>query len=145
MRLEIESIPKAQWGISLANLLPQAEWNNLRKKVYKAAGYRCEYCEAIDLPLHCHEVWEFKYSTQRLVRFDCVCELTHNAVHFFGTTQRYKDKPAYIETVMKHLEEINGISRKQLLNYIEGRRGINKTRAQKSYKVVVGKWILSHR
>ena len=141
--LQIESIPQSSWGVSLANLLPKEDWDKIRKKVLKGAGYRCEYCGAVDRTLHCHEAWEFKYSEQRLVRFDCVCELCHDSIHYFGTTQSYKNKPSYIEKVMKHIEEVNGITRKQLLAYIETRKQINRKRAKKTYKITVGKWVLA--
>jgi len=143
--LEILSIPQSSWGVSLAQLLPKDDWDKLRKKVYAAAEHKCEYCGAAGVTLYCHEVWEFKYSEQRLIRFDCVCGLCHDSIHFFGTTQRYQNNPAYIEKVMKHLEEVNKITRKQLLRYIEERRQINKKRAKKTYKVVVGKWVLAYK
>ncbi len=142
-KIEILSIPQSSWGVSLANLLPKEDWDKVRKKVFKGAGYKCEVCGNTDEELHCHEVWEFKYSEQRLIRFDCLCKLCHDSTHFFGTTQRYKNKPEYIEKVMKHLETINCLTRKQLLACINTRKEINKKRAKKTYKITVGKWVLA--
>ena len=42
LRLEIEPIPGASWGISLANRLPQEEWTKIRREVYKKASYTCQ-------------------------------------------------------------------------------------------------------
>jgi len=44
---------------------------------------------------------------------------------------------------MKHIGEVNGITRKQLLVYINTRKEVNRKRAKKTYKITVGKWVLA--
>ena len=145
LKLPVLSIPISSWGISLANLLPKEDWDKIRKKVLKAADYRCEICGRNDLPLHCHEVWVFHYSEQRLTKFLCLCRLCHDAVHYFGTTQRYQKRPSYIQEVGGHLMEINKITEKELDTYLRQVQAQNVRRAKKTYKVVVGHWVLAFR
>ena len=59
LRLELEPIPMATWGVSLTNKLDSKEWAKITKKVREDTNYECEICGNVSLPLHIHEKWVF--------------------------------------------------------------------------------------
>lgn len=145
LKLEIEPIPISTWGISLANRLEKKEWNEVRQKVYRDADYRCQICGGIDDKLNCHERWAFKKTgknrgVQRLVGFICVCEFCHDCIHFGRSTQVYGK--VYTELLMRRIEKINGMSRRQLLNYLEEVKQVSYGRVNVEWVVKVGRRIL---
>ena len=144
-KLRVESIPAGTWGLSLANRLPKEEWNDIRQSIYKGAGYRCEICGEDNAILHCHERWAFRKTgknkgVQRLVGLVCLCSLCHDCTHFGRSTQVYgKD---YVEVLMKHMQDVNGISKDKLLVYLEEAKRINYERADIDWTVKIGRKVL---
>ena len=142
LKLRIEPLPASTWGISLANKLPYNEWKEIRQKVYRDAGYRCEICGATDRTLHCHEVWVFdlRRKIQRLVRLECCCELCHD-VHHFGRTSETRSK-SYCERCVGHWCRLNKKSRSEFMGYLQEIKTINIKRADIQFIVKIGRRIL---
>lgn len=142
LKLKIEPIPASTWGLSLANRLPRAEWDEIRQKTYRAANYLCEICGAGSRPFHCHEVWAFdeERRIQRLVKFVCLCDLCHDCVHFGRTTQ--VKPPSYIERCIGHWCGVNRKTRVDFARYMLEIKLLNKRRADRQYIVKVGRRIL---
>jgi hypothetical protein len=143
LKLEIEPIPMSSWGRSLANRLPKRQWDDLRQEVYRRAGYRCEVCGNRSSTLHAHEVWQFddKRAIQRLIGFECLCEMCHNVKHFGRSKEVYP--PVYVEQLIKHWCEVNqkkkaDFRRHEAMIFLR-----NKKRADKYYVVKIGRQILT--
>lgn len=85
LKLMIEPIPRSSAMASLAKLLPKQEWDNLRRKVYRQARYRCQVCGK-DGRLNAHEVWQFNERTgfQFLMGFNCRCADCHGIAHLLN-------------------------------------------------------------
>lgn len=143
LKLKIEPIPISTWGISLSSRLPYKEWAEIRQKVYRDADYRCEICGATNRTLHCHEVWFYddRRRIQRLLKFECICELCHD-VHHFGRTSQTKAQ-SYIERCIGHWCHVNKKSRKDFYNYLEEIKITNRKRADRQYIVKIGRRILT--
>lgn len=142
LRLEIQPIPVSSWGKSLANRLDKSDWNEIRFRVYREANYKCQICKGGKDTLHCHELWAFndKAKIQRLVGFECCCQLCHDVHHFGRSTQVY---PAdYVKRLIEHWCKVNGKTKSQFLAYERRIAERNRKRANIYYLVKVGRRIL---
>ena len=115
--LTLEPIPSCNYGISLANLLPKDTWNTLRRTVYQNARYTCEICGAMDVEVHCHEVWHYtdkKPFVQKLVELKCICKDCHAVKHWWHTVAEIhagKLPQFYLEQLIEHFCLTNRCSR----------------------------------
>ena len=141
--LEIQPIPESSWGMSLAQLLPREEWDNLRRQCYKEANYICEVClsqpKTSKGPLHAHEVWEFdfKKKIQNLKKVMCLCTTCHNCTHLFRSESTYTI--TYNKTLQKHFIEVNRWSTEDFLNHVTLTRKLYKDKLKPiKWKVYAG-------
>jgi len=143
LKLAIEPIPQSTWGKSLANLMPQREWDKIRHEAYKEADYQCEVCGEVNLPLFCHEKWRFddKRCVQHFAGFEACCELCSD-VHHFGRSKETKTK-VYVERLIKHWCKVNGKTRQKFNQHLAETYVVNRKRVNKYYVVKVGRRILS--
>lgn len=106
------------WGINLRSILSEDEWDDLRRAVYKRAGYRCEICggRGPKWPVECHEQWEFddRDHVQRLVGLIALCPKCHRAKHIGLTTSMGK-----LEEAVHHMMEVNGWTRQEVMRHID--------------------------
>lgn len=142
LRLTIEPRPISTWGITLASRLPKQEWDDLRTRVYREAGYQCVICEDGNSRLFCHEVWGFdnRRLIQKLIGLQCLCEMCSDVKHFGRSSQVHNKK--YVEELIKHWCRVNGKSRRDFNLYLRQIFEINKKRVNKFYIVKVGRKIL---
>ncbi len=143
LKLEIEPIPGASWGLSLANLLPPEEWNELRKKCLEKAAYTCEICEEGDSELHAHEVWEYNLHTkiQRLKALECTCRKCHDVHHMGRSKAVYPQK--YINELIAHWCKVNHKTVKDFHLYEQEIHQLNKKRFGITFIVKVGRRTLA--
>lgn len=138
MILPIVLTPQSSWGLTLANKLKKEEWDKLRRRVYKRAGYKCEICHETQEALNCHEVWEIndRKRTQTLIRFVCLCQTCHDCVHFGRSVKAYgKDR---VERLVLHIMRVNCISRRQFNSYWKTIQRNHFLRGSTKYKVIIG-------
>lgn len=85
LKLKIELVPKGQWGANLRKALPTKQWDLLRRRTYKAAGYRCEICDGVGRkhPVECHEIWHYDDANlvQTLEGLIALCPPCHGVKH----------------------------------------------------------------
>jgi len=143
LKLEVEPVPISTWGISLSNRLPKEAWDVLRKKVYKAGGYRCQICGSTLPPMHCHEVWKFnnKEKVQYLARLECICKICHDVKHFGRSQEVYKKD--YITVLVNHWCEVNNLIEKAFYVYLKQIFHTNTIRSKIYYTVKVEGRILT--
>ena len=143
LKLEIEPRPVSTWGITLANRLPRKEWDEIRQRVYREANYTCQICGSTKNGLHCHEKWGFddKKRIQRLLGFECCCEVCHD-VHHLGRSRQVYSKE-YVGLLIKHWCQVNGKTEREFRIYEAQLFEISKKRVNKFYIVKVGRRILT--
>jgi len=144
MKLTIEPIPESTWGKSLANLLPQPIWDDLRHEVYSTFNYACAICGATDKELHCHEVWRYddKLHIQKLAGFQCLCVDCH-AIKHWGRTVAVAHKNGDQETIprlTKHFCEVNSCTQSAFSLYKVEVGNIAQARNRHKYRVDFGKF-----
>lgn len=116
--LTIEPIPSSSAMASVAKLLPRAEWDRIRRSVYKRAGYRCQICGR-DARLNCHEVWYHNERTgyQWLMGFEALCDDCHGVKHILSTRNR-----ATFDRLANHFMEVNRVGYQEFQSYLRDTR-----------------------
>tara|TARA_B100000073_G_scaffold346066_1_gene356574 strand:+ start:1313 stop:1780 length:468 start_codon:yes stop_codon:yes gene_type:complete len=120
MKLTVELVPQSSWGNNLRNEanIPKSEWDVLRKKCYKDAGYKCEICggKGKRHPVECHERWSYddQTKTQKLDGLIALCPTCHKAKHLGRTLSVDKGK----DRVLLHMMKLNEMSVDDLESYI---------------------------
>jgi len=105
--LAIELVPATSWGANLRSALHKRDWDTLRKRVYRLAGFRCEVCggKGRKHPVECHEVWDYDDEThvQKLIRLIALCPACHEVKHFGRAERVGRGDRAFL-----HLMQVNG-------------------------------------
>ncbi|WP_094603386.1 hypothetical protein SPSIL_014220 [Sporomusa silvacetica DSM 10669] len=101
----IELVPKTAWCSNLRSELTREEWEQIREKTFKAAGYVCEICGARKTGnfLECHERWEYdsRYRVQKLIKTVSLCSDCHESTHMglANKNGRYQEARAHLTKV----------------------------------------------
>lgn len=110
--LFVDLIPQTSWFTNVRSAVDGADWDRLRRMVYRRAGYRCEACGAAGdrergIRMEAHERFTYDATTgvQRLVRLICLCEWCHTATHMgFAGVRGVQDE------AIAHLITVTGMS-----------------------------------
>lgn len=137
-KLEIELVPSTAWYSNLRSILTPADWDTVRKLVYKNADYKCEICggKGEKHPVEAHEVWGYNDSdfdvnaltneeiidtiynkvvrTQKLLYVQALCPICHEAKHI-GLAQIRGFGERAKETLMR----VNEWDKTRVLSYIK--------------------------
>jgi len=106
-RLSVELVPSSSWGVNLRSILTPPQWDIIRRRAYKKAGYVCEVCGGVgkDHPVECHEEWEYNDTThtQTLIGVKALCPDCHGVKHLGMSATIGK-----AEYTRNHLIRVNG-------------------------------------
>ena len=98
--------------------VPAAEWDLLRRAVYRRAQHRCEICGGRGKAhsVECHEVWHYDDAArvQRLAGFTALCPACHQVKHIGLANVQGKSAQA-----LHHLAEVNGWSASRARAHVE--------------------------
>jgi 5-methylcytosine-specific restriction endonuclease McrA len=116
--LEIELVPKTCWFSNVRDHVSKAEWDALRKGVYKKANHICEICggRGQKWPVECHEIWHYNDEnlTQTLQGLIALCPSCHEVKHIGLAGLRGRG-----EIARAHLEKINRWTGEQSEKYLD--------------------------
>jgi Domain of unknown function (DUF5710) len=86
--LFVDLIPQTSWFENVRKAVDPADWDRLRRMVYRRAGYRCEACgtaqdrgRGVVMEAHERFAYDARAAIQRLVRLVCLCRWCHTAAH----------------------------------------------------------------
>lgn len=134
MKLEIELVPRTSWYSNLRKHLSQSDWDIVRKKCYRDAGYVCEICggKGPKWPVECHERWKYddERSIQKLIGVIALCPDCHMVKHA-GLAQIN----GKIDQVIDQLIKINKIDETQAKQHIDTTMGIWKSRSYNKWTI----------
>lgn len=128
-----EMLPAQTFEANLRKALPAADWDNLRRYCYKAAGHRCEICGEKGKPtLECHEKWEFDdtWCVQKLSGLISLCPPCHKA-HHLG----YAKTIGLYDDVVRKMKAVNGWSDAQVKAAIQSAYAAWEQRSQFHWEV----------
>lgn len=109
LKLQIELVPDKCWFSNVRSNVTPRDWDNIRKRVYQEAGYKCEICGGVGAkhPVECHEIWSYDdiRHLQKLEKFQALCPPCHEVKHFgFASIRGFRDR------ALKRFMRINDIS-----------------------------------
>ena len=113
LRLTIELVPSTCWFNNLRTRIPRVAWDKLRKKVYAQYHHRCALCQAQNVRLNCHEIWQYDDTLyiQKLEGFIALCEMCHHCKHMGKAALLAGAGKLDIEKVIDHFMRVNQCSR----------------------------------
>lgn len=106
-KLRFECLPQLLWGKNIRSELGQAQWDIVRKNIYKKYNCRCSICGKRG-KMNAHEVWKLKVNTtksigiQILLRVISVCDDCHDTIHIgrsLAIGNSFKDKMRYYANI----------------------------------------------
>lgn len=119
-RLTLDVVPETCHFSNLRTELPKKTWDRLRKKAYRAAGFRCLICgrTGCNYPVEAHERWEYvpdgpEGPVQRLVEIMALCPQCHEVKHYGLAQIKGKDRQA-----REHLAEVNNWTMDDVMAHI---------------------------
>ena len=118
MHLTIELVPNTCWYINVRSEVPGWKWEALKRRCFRAAGYKCEICgdTGTQWPVECHEIWEYDDEdlTQTLHGLIALCPDCHRVKHIgkAGIDGKY-------DQAVEHLMNVNNITRIDAGCYID--------------------------
>lgn len=121
LKLNIEMIPRQNWGLNARKYLSAKAWGIVSRYVIERAGKRCEVCKAKS-NLHCHEGWKYymDYTEEvprlraKVVKLSALCAKCHACVHAMRTISVSKDQVRTIDRMVKHFIKVNGSTDRKL-------------------------------
>ena len=115
--LTIELVPHGAWFKNLRSELSKEEWDIIRKRTYRNAGYKCEICggKGKKWPVECHEMWEYDdiNKIQTLTGTIALCPSCHEVKHI-GLAQ----VKGNINRAIAHLTKVNSWDKQTAITYI---------------------------
>lgn len=130
--LYVELVPSSSWGQNLRKVLSRADWDKLRRRSYRAAGFLCEICggKGRRHPIECHEVWAYddEGHIQTLVRLEALCPACHEVKHFGRAEATGKGQRALL-----HLQRVNGWTHEQAIDHLKAAFGSWEWRSSKRW------------
>lgn len=122
LKLTIELVPKTAWLTNVRSKVSQTEWDKIRKKCYKAAGYKCEVCGDVGMnqdvghAVECHEIWYYDDENKRQVLTGLValCPYCHKTKHAGLASIKGE-----LHIVVKQLKKVNLMSDEEAKRYID--------------------------
>lgn len=105
--LTLDLVPQTSWFKNARAILTVAEWDKVRKEVYRKAAYLCEICggQGPKWPVECHEVWEYSEGStnlQKLAGMTALCPACHSVKHYGLAQVQGREMAVYA-----HLKAIN--------------------------------------
>jgi len=110
--LTIELVPKPCWYSNLRDKMARSAWDKLRKQVYAQYSYHCGICQASNVTLHCHEIWQYDDALhiQKLQGFIALCPMCHHCKHI-GLAGILADQGKLdFKQVIEHFTRVNQCS-----------------------------------
>ena len=114
--LFVDLIPQTSWFRNVRAAVAPADWDQLRRTVYRRAGYRCEACGTSGVRLEAHErfTYDARSGVQRLMRLLCLCAWCHIATHMGMAGVRGVQDLAF-----GHLMAVTGMTEKQAEEHVD--------------------------
>lgn len=141
-KLFIDLVPRSAWFSNLRSELSKAEWDLVRKKTYRLAGYNCTSCggRGPTHPVECHERWDFCESTsvQKLICVTALCPACHEATHYGLASVRGRERYA-----REQLLKVNKWAVHQLDEHIDDAMNIYQRRSRINWTLDAS-WLLDY-
>lgn len=141
-RLFIDLVPRSAWFSNLRSELTAPEWDLVRKKTYRLAGFVCQACggKGPAHPVECHERWTFSdaEAVQTLAGVVALCPACHEATHY--GLARVRGREAFARA---QLLRVNGWSVSQLNTHVNDAMDTYQRRSEIPW-TLDARWLLDY-
>ncbi len=139
--LTIELVPQTCWHSNMRKVLPQAEWDKLRKQVYTQYHHQCGICGAAGI-LHCHEIWHYddEAHIQTLRGFIALCVWCHHVKHIGLAGILANEGKLDYEQVVAHFLKVNACNRASFEQHRKAAFEQWRARSKHQWKTDLGEW-----
>ena len=136
MKLCFELVPDSCWYSNLRSILPQEQWDAVRKKAYARAGGRCMICGAPAARLEAHERWEYddERGVQKLADVVAVCRPCHEVIHIGRTQLMGREREA-----SEHFMKVNGCTYAEYRKALGEANEKHRERSRREWRLDIGK------
>lgn len=119
MKLTTELVPSPCFYSNLRNQVTRSVWDKLRKQVYAQYNYQCGICQASNVTLDCHEIWEYDDVShiQRLTGFIALCKMCHHCKHMGHSGILASQGKLDITQVEEHFMRVNECTYREKCHY----------------------------
>jgi hypothetical protein len=141
LKLCPQLVPKPLWGISAANKLKRAAWQEIRRDSIQRARNRCEACGGSpESSLICHEVWDYndKVGTATLERMEVHCAECDLATHM-GRAKVH----GFLDAALERLRSVNNLSVAEAKQVFEDAMTVWRGRNKRNWRIVVSADLLA--
>jgi len=140
LRLAVELVPNPIWYANLRRAVPPATWDRLRRRVYDAAGHRCQACGARGV-LYCHEGWTYydNIGVVRLRGLRALCAACHAVCHLGAWGMGVMRTPPGFEPGA-HWCKVNGVDRAAWERHEAAAWATWERRGRRVWRVDLGRW-----
>jgi hypothetical protein len=122
----VENIPTSLLHMNPRTVKGKAWWERNRRKLYEAAGHRCEICGVVGKrhPVEAHERYDHDEASrppcQRLLGLIALCPSCHAVKHLYRThaVSIEQGDPSIYENTPRHLADVNGWDDTQVQGYL---------------------------
>lgn len=141
-RLTTEIIPTSLHGKNPRTHFGPKWWDQARRKVYVAAGYRCEICggKGDRWPVEAHERYSYDETAvppvQHITGLIALCPACHAVKHLYRThaVSREQGDPSIYDNAVAHLARVNGWDEAQVQAHLD------ETQATYRHREALGPW-----
>lgn len=142
LKLQIELVPATTWYTNLRKVLPQEEWDKVRRKAYADYSYRCGICGASGVRLNCHEVWQYddEKRLQTLIGFIALCDMCHHVKHIGLAGILASEGKLDYNKVVEHFLKVNGCDLKTFERHQDEAFRKWEERSSQKWTVDIGKF-----
>jgi len=109
LRLAIELVPNKLWGVNLHKILRRSVWNKLREQVIAQQNTRCGICQAENVTLTCHEIWQYDDMShiQTLTGLIAICAMCNLCKHLGRTKILAVESKVDLSKMVEHFMHVN--------------------------------------
>lgn len=133
-KLSIELVPSTCWFSNVRSHVADEDWQTIKRKTFKRAGYKCEICgsRGPKWPAECHEIWKYDDNTsvQTLEGFIALCPSCHKVKHIGRARLQGKS----VETTA-HLAIVNGWAYLTAEKYVDKQFAVWRERSQHGWQL----------
>ena len=142
LKLAIELVPKTSWYRNLRNKMSSSNWNFIREHTYASYGNKCGICDAKNIRLECHEVWEYddENQIQTLKGFIALCQMCHHVKHIGLAGILADEGKLDYDAVIEHFIRVNGCDKKGFLEHREKAFEIWEKRSKYNWTIDLGQF-----
>ena len=142
LKLTIELVPRPCWHSNLHTSMPRATWDHLRRLVYTKYNYHCGICQASNVQMICHEIWQYddEQHIQKLAGFIALCPMCNHCKHLGLAGTLAAEGKLDFEQVIAHFMRVNQCSREDYEAHEKEAWRLFAERSKHSWTTDLGKY-----